>query len=65
MEKILEAIKLLKEASGEMEKSGLTLEWNLEIKPYFDLLSPLLAESKSRTALPHQESAGTEKHHLS
>ena len=65
MEKILAAIKLLKETSGELEKNGLTLKWNLEIEPYVDLLTPLLAESKPQTVLPPQESAGTEKHHPS
>jgi hypothetical protein len=65
MEKILTAIKLLGETSRELEKNGLTLKWNLEIKPYVDLLTPLFAESKPQMVLPPQESAGTEKHHSS
>jgi hypothetical protein len=54
MDKITAAIGLIREASREMEKNGLTLEWHLEIKPYIDLFTPMLAKSKP------QESTGAE-----
>jgi hypothetical protein len=47
MENIIAAIKLIKKASGELEKNGLTLDWKLEVKPkitkYKDRLNSYLS----------------------
>jgi hypothetical protein len=52
MDKLIEAVKLLKEADREFNKNDLTLVWSLRIEQHIDLLTPMLAGSLEKADIP-------------